>query len=224
MRVYEPQIRIVNHDHMVWHSYHRVQIEETQSQKKHFQAQDSISCSHKKSCKATCLDCKGHSQSRQLSKKDSRGMNHRLHQSQTQRCVTKTCPWGKGRWSRLSCAWVSHPPLSWRSRRWKSQGRWGLHTLRTSSSGTSSTSSCPRSGISSCPHTCHWSRFSCCSCTYWRSRASSAWGSQRWSGWSRLTRSSPSVISSSPCETCAKRRTFSLTGWSHRRGCSHTAH
>jgi hypothetical protein len=57
---------------MVWHSYHRAWIEEKQFQKKHFQAQDSTSCFDEKPCKAICLGCKGHSQARRLSKKDSR--------------------------------------------------------------------------------------------------------------------------------------------------------
>jgi Flp pilus assembly CpaE family ATPase len=49
---------------------------------KHFQPQDSASCSHKKSYKATCLGCKGHSQAQQLAKKDSWGIDHYLHQSE----------------------------------------------------------------------------------------------------------------------------------------------
>jgi hypothetical protein len=44
---------------MAWQSYHRARIEEKQFYKKHFQAQDSISYSHEKSCKATVLIAKG---------------------------------------------------------------------------------------------------------------------------------------------------------------------
>jgi hypothetical protein len=72
---------------MAWHSYHRAQIEEKQSQKKNSQAQDLTFCSHEKSCKAICPDCKVHSQARRPSKKDSRGMNHHLHRSQSRRCA-----------------------------------------------------------------------------------------------------------------------------------------
>jgi hypothetical protein len=49
---------------MAWHSYHRAQIKEKQSQKKDFSAQDLTFYSHEKSCKATYLGCKGHSQAR----------------------------------------------------------------------------------------------------------------------------------------------------------------
>jgi hypothetical protein len=47
---------------MAWHSYHRAQIEEKQSQKKNSQAQDSTFCSHEKPYQATCLGCKEHFQ------------------------------------------------------------------------------------------------------------------------------------------------------------------
>jgi hypothetical protein len=59
----------------------------------------------------------------------------------------------------------------------KSRSLRAAHT-RDISSRTSS-SCCPRSSTSSCSRPCRWSCFGCCSCTYWRSRTSSAWGSRR---------------------------------------------
>jgi hypothetical protein len=52
MGMHKPQIRIVNHDHIAlitWFGTHIIIL--------HFLAQ-----SHKKTYKATCLGCKGHSQ------------------------------------------------------------------------------------------------------------------------------------------------------------------
>jgi hypothetical protein len=69
---------------MIWHSYHRAQIEEKQSQKKNFLTQDSTFYSHEKPCKATYPDCIRHSQAWQFSREETWRKDLHLYQSQSQ--------------------------------------------------------------------------------------------------------------------------------------------
>jgi hypothetical protein len=97
IRVNESQICIVNHDHstsITWLCTHIIVRGSKRSnlRKKNSQAQDSTFCSREKPYQATYLGCKDHFQVRRLAKKDPREMSHHLHQSQSRRCVTMTCP------------------------------------------------------------------------------------------------------------------------------------
>jgi hypothetical protein len=83
MTMHEPQIRIVNHDHIAvitWFGTHIIVHRLKRSNiKKHFQAQDSTSCSHRKLGKDTYPDWTKHFQAQQISKKDHWGIDHHLH-------------------------------------------------------------------------------------------------------------------------------------------------
>jgi hypothetical protein len=96
-RVHEPQICIVNHDHSaVTHGLTLISSCKDRikaiSEKKNFQAQDSSSYFHENPCKATYPDCTKYSQVDRLAKKDSLGIDHHLHQNQSRRYFSKTCP------------------------------------------------------------------------------------------------------------------------------------
>jgi hypothetical protein len=96
LRVHEPQIRVVNHDHFVvitWFgTHHHARIEEKQFQKRNSQAQDSTSYSLKTHCKAIYPDRTKNSQAQRLSKKDSQMIDHHLHRSWSRGWFLKICP------------------------------------------------------------------------------------------------------------------------------------
>jgi hypothetical protein len=97
IRVNESHIRIVNHDQstsITWLATHIIVrgSKRSNSEKKNSQAQDSTLCSREKPYQATCLGCKGHSQFRQLVKKDPHEIRHHLHRSCSQICAATTCP------------------------------------------------------------------------------------------------------------------------------------
>jgi hypothetical protein len=93
-RVQKPQIYIVNHDHssvITWSDTHIIMHGSKRSNFRKALSSSRFSfLFSRKHCKVIYPDCKRYSQAQRLSRKDSRRIEHHLHQSQ--RCVAKAYP------------------------------------------------------------------------------------------------------------------------------------
>jgi hypothetical protein len=97
IRVNEPQIHIVNHNHstsVTWLGTHIIMrgLKRSNLKKRTLRLKIQLFVLTKNLTKQSVLVVKSIFQVRRLAKKDLRGKSHHLHQSRSQRCAVMTCP------------------------------------------------------------------------------------------------------------------------------------